>query len=283
MSHISPCYEYVDRREDEISFEYGQRVANELEAEILRLGPETVMAFMAEPVVGATLGAVPAVEGYFARIREICDQYGVLLILDEVMCGMGRTGHLFACDHYQVAPDILCIAKGLGAGYQPIGALLFSDAVWETLAAQPRWYTSGFTYSGHPVACAAALKNIDILEREGLCGRALEIGAIFQEGLMTLAGLPLVGDVRGEALIGCVENVADKETLALLPDEIDIGRRISDAAQAKGLLVRPLGHLNVMSPALTISEAQVQFTVDTLGLAIREVADDLTRSGLRLT
>ncbi|MEP3033807.1 MAG: aspartate aminotransferase family protein, partial [Pseudoruegeria sp.] len=124
MSHIAPCYEYTGRADDESSFDYGQRVANELETEILRVGPEAVMAFMAEPVVGATLGAVTAVEGYFKRIREICDQYGVLLILDEVMCGMGRTGHLFACDHDGIAPDFLCIAKGLGAGYQPIGAML---------------------------------------------------------------------------------------------------------------------------------------------------------------
>ena len=116
MTHIAPCYEYAEKPEGESSFDYGQRVANELEAEILRLGPETVMAFMAEPVVGATLGAVAAVDGYFKRIRDICDQYGVLLILDEVMCGMGRTGHLFACDHDGVAPDILCIAKGLGPG-----------------------------------------------------------------------------------------------------------------------------------------------------------------------
>ena len=133
-SHISPCYAWRDQRDDETAFTYGQRVANELEAEILRLGAEKVMAFIAEPVVGATLGAVPAVDGYFHRIREICDRYGVLLILDEVMCGMGRTGHVFACAEDGIRPDILTIAKGLGAGYQPIGAMLASDHIFQTIA-----------------------------------------------------------------------------------------------------------------------------------------------------
>lgn len=135
VSHIAPCYEYAERAEGESLQDYGQRVAQELEDEILRLGADSVMAFLAEPVVGATLGAVPAVEGYYKRIREICDKYGVLLILDEVMCGMGRTGHLFACDFEGVAPDILCIAKGLGAGYQPIGAMLCSKAIYDTISA----------------------------------------------------------------------------------------------------------------------------------------------------
>ena len=147
VSHISPCYEYVDRRPQETAYDYGQRVAQELEDELLRLGPETVMAFIAEPVVGATLGAVPAVSGYFKRIREICDTYGALLIFDEVMCGMGRTGHMFACDADQVAPDILCIAKGLGAGYQPIGAMLCSDKIYQTIAQGSGFFQHGHTYS----------------------------------------------------------------------------------------------------------------------------------------
>ena len=133
VSHIAPCYEYADRNGNESDFQYGQRVAQELEDEILRLGPDTVMAFMAEPVVGATSGAVPAVTGYYQRIREICHKYGVLLILDEVMCGMGRTGHLFACDFDGISPDILCIAKGLGAGYQPVGAMLCSGEIYEAI------------------------------------------------------------------------------------------------------------------------------------------------------
>ena len=132
-SHISPCYEYRYRQHDETAFEYGQRVAGELEEEIHRLGAEKVMAFIAEPVVGATAGAVPAVTGYFKTIRDICDRYGVLLIADEVMCGMGRTGSLFACEYEGITPDIITIAKGLGAGYQPIGAMLCSGTIYQTI------------------------------------------------------------------------------------------------------------------------------------------------------
>ena len=183
MTHIAPCYEYAEKPEDESSFEYGQRVANELEAEILRLGPETVMAFMAEPVVGATLGAVPAVEGYYKRIREICDQHGVLLILDEVMCGMGRTGHLFACDHDDVTPDILCIAKGLGAGYQPIGAMLCSGRIYDAIRDGSGFFQHGHTYIGHPVATAAALAVVQELTSRDLPARAGVMGGKLQSML----------------------------------------------------------------------------------------------------
>ncbi|MBL6783113.1 MAG: aspartate aminotransferase family protein, partial [Alphaproteobacteria bacterium] len=148
--HIAPCYAWRDQREDETAFAYGQRVANELEAEILSLGPDKVMGFIAEPVVGATLGAVPAVKGYFERIREICDQYGVLLILDEVMCGMGRTGDIYACAEDGISPDILTIAKGLGAGYQPIGAMLASRKIYDTIAEGSGFFQHGHTYLGHP-------------------------------------------------------------------------------------------------------------------------------------
>ncbi|MEO0484528.1 MAG: aminotransferase class III-fold pyridoxal phosphate-dependent enzyme [Pseudomonadota bacterium] len=255
----------------------------ELEAKIAEIGAEKIAAFFAEPIQ-ASGGVIMPPEGYLKAMAATCRKHGILVVTDEVVTAFGRLGHMFASDdRYDVVPDILCCAKGLSSGYQPIGAMLFSEEIWETLTAEPRWYTSGFTYSGHPVACAAALKNIEIIEREGLCARALGIGALFQEGLATLRDLPLVGDVRGEALIGCVENVADKETLELLPDELDIGRLVSDAAQKRGLLVRPLGHLNVMSPALTISEAEVAFTVETLALAIREVADNLTRNGVRIS
>ena len=157
ISHIAPCYEYAERAEDEDLFAYGQRAAQELEDEILRLGPDTVMAFMAEPVVGATLGAVPAVDGYYKRIREICDRYGVLLILDEVMCGMGRTGHLWACEADGIAPDIGCIAKGLGGGYQPIGAMLCTSQIYDAVANGSGFFQHGHTYLGHPVAAAAGL------------------------------------------------------------------------------------------------------------------------------
>ena len=155
-SHIAPCYEYRGRAEDETVEAYGLRVANELESEINRLGAETVMAFVAEPVVGATSGAVPAVPGYFKRVREICDQYGILLILDEVMCGMGRTGHLFACLEDGISPDMITIAKGLGAGYQPIGALLVQGRIYDAISAGSGFFQHGHTYMGHAMAAAAA-------------------------------------------------------------------------------------------------------------------------------
>ena len=167
VHHIAPCYEYAERAEDESPEAYAARAANELEAEIQRLGPDTVMAFIAEPVVGATLGAVTAVGDYYKRIREICDRYGVLLILDEVMCGMGRTGHLFACEADGIAPDILCIAKGLGAGYQPIGAMLCTKDIFDTLANGSGFFQHGHTYLGHPIASAACLAVLqEMLERD---------------------------------------------------------------------------------------------------------------------
>ncbi|NCV68971.1 MAG: aspartate aminotransferase family protein, partial [Rhodobacteraceae bacterium] len=154
--HIAPCFAYRGKNESEDDFDYGQRVANELEHKLLELGPNTVMAFIAEPVVGATAGAVTAVDGYFRRIREICDKYGVLLILDEVMCGMGRTGYLYACEHDETRPDIICIAKGLGAGYQPIGAMLCSSEIYAIIENGSGFFQHGHTYLGHPMAAAAA-------------------------------------------------------------------------------------------------------------------------------
>ncbi|MEM6906365.1 MAG: aspartate aminotransferase family protein, partial [Pseudomonadota bacterium] len=168
MSHIEPCYAYIHQRDDESAEAYGIRAADALEAEIQRLGPETVMAFMAEPVVGATLGAVPPAPGYFKRIREICDRYGVLLILDEVMCGMGRTGTLFACETDGISPDILCIAKGLGAGYQPIGAMLCSGEIYRAIEAGSGFFQHGHTYLGHPAATAAGVAVVRAIQERGL-------------------------------------------------------------------------------------------------------------------
>src|SRR5262249_28874322 len=156
-SHVAPCYAYRDKLPSETEEDYGRRVADELEREILRQGPETVAAFFAETVAGATLGAVPAVQGYFTRIREICDRHGILLILDEVMCGMGRTGTMFACEQEGIAPDIAVMAKGLGAGYQPIGAVIASRRISDALARGSGGLQHGHTYMAHPIGCAAAL------------------------------------------------------------------------------------------------------------------------------
>ena len=254
----------------------------EFEAKIAEIGAMRIAAFFAEPIQ-ASGGVLVPPEGYLKAMWEVCQRHGILFVADEVVTAFGRLGHMFASeDRYGVCPDILCCAKGLSSGYQPIGAMLFSQEIWETLAAQDRYYTSGFTYSGHPVACAAALKNLQIIEEEGLLENAVRVGVVLHEGLQGLRDLPTVGNVRGEALIACIENVADKSTKALLPDEIDIGKRISDAAEARGLMVRPLGHLNVMSPPLILTEAQAEFIVETLRSAICDVADGLTRDGIRL-
>lgn len=256
-------------------------LVEEFEAMIVEIGPEKIAAFFAEPIQ-ASGGVIMPPAGYLRRMWEKCQTYGILFIADEVVTAFGRLGAWFAsCEVFEVQPDIICCAKGLSSGYQPIGAVIFSNDIYEAMSGD-RWYASGFTYSGHPVACAAALKNIEILAREDLLANASEVGVYFQSRLDSLADMPLVGDVRGQALIACVENVADKVTKALLPDELDVGKRISNAAEALGLMVRPIGHLNVMSPPLVITAEQVDFVVETLGAAIAQVTDDLVKDGVRL-
>lgn len=176
VSHVSPCYAYRGMQEGETAQGYLARLVAELEAEIERHGPETIMAFVAEPVVGATLGAVPPVAGYFRAVRELCDRHGILLILDEVMCGMGRTGTLFACEQDGIAPDICAIAKGLGAGYQPIGAMLCTGTIHDTIAEGSGFFQHGHTYLGHPTACAAAGAVLDRLLDDGLAARVAPLG-----------------------------------------------------------------------------------------------------------
>ncbi len=211
--HISPCYAYRHQEQGESEEEYGLRAANELEAKIVELGADSVMAFLAEPVVGATAGAVPAATGYLKRIREICDKYGVLLILDEVMCGMGRTGTLFACEQDGVAPDIVTIAKGLGGGYQPIGAALLSQKIFDTFAQGSGLFQHGHTYIGHPTACAAALAVQKVIERDELLQNVLDMGAYLRQSLDERFGQnPAVGDIRGRGLFIGIELVAERET-----------------------------------------------------------------------
>ncbi|SHE70143.1 hypothetical protein SAMN05444279_106140 [Ruegeria intermedia] len=280
MSHIAPCYEYAEKRDGETSLGYGQRVADELEAEILRLGPETVMAFMAEPVVGATLGAVPAVEGYFKRIREICDRYGVLLILDEVMCGMGRTGHLYACDHEGIAPDILCIAKGLGAGYQPIGATLCTAAIYEAIRDGSGFFQHGHTYVGHPVATAAALAVLQKLTDRNLPERARAMGDALHERLQAAFGQhPNVGDLRGRGLFRGIELVADRDTRAPFDPGLGVAAKIKKAAFDEGLICYPMsgtrdgrnGDHILLAPPFIIEHTQLDELVEKLGRAMARV------------
>jgi hypothetical protein len=280
MSHIDACYEYAERREGESLEAYGQRTADALEAEILRLGPETVMGFIAEPVVGATLGAVPAAPGYFARIREICDKYGVLLILDEVMCGMGRTGHLFACEAEGIAPDILCIAKGLGAGYQPIGAMLCSKAIYEAIAGGSGFFQHGHTYLGHPVAAAAGLAVLQELLDRDLVAQAQARGAYFETALRArFAQHPHVGDIRGRGLFWGIEFVAERDGKTPFDPALGVAGKLKKAAFDEGLVCYPmagtrdgrLGDHVLLAPPFIASEAELDGALDALGRAVERV------------
>ncbi len=280
VHHIAPCYEYVLREEGESAAAYGLRAAQELEDEILRLGPETVMAFMAEPVVGATLGAVPAVEGYFKRIREICDTYDVLLILDEVMCGMGRTGHLFACDADGIAPDILCIAKGLGAGYQPIGAMLCTGEIYETIKNGTGFFQHGHTYLGHPVAAAAGLAVVSKIVGDGLCDRARRQGEVLSKALHDQFGQhPHVGDIRGRGLFQGIEIVEDRETKTPFDPAKGYAAKIKTAAFDAGLICYPMagtrdgraGDHVLLAPPFIIEDNQIDELVGKLATALEQV------------
>lgn len=239
---IEPCYAYRHQRDDESIEEYGRRAADALEHEILTHGAHRVAAFIAEPVVGATLGAVPAAPGYLARVREICSRYGVLFIADEVMCGMGRTGTLFACTQDGVAPDLITVAKGLAGGYQPAGALLVSTQVHDDLIASAGRFEHGHTYIGHPIACAAALAVQETIEEEGLLHRVSRSGEMFKSILArNLGPLGVVGDIRGRGLlIGC-ELVADIAKKTPFPVSRRLHARIKQAAMSEGLIVYPGG------------------------------------------
>ncbi|MGH1368141.1 MAG: aspartate aminotransferase family protein [Maritimibacter sp.] len=278
--HIAPCYAYRDQQEGESLEAYGQRAANALETQILALGPETVIGFVAEPVVGATMGAVPAVPGYFKRIREICDQYGVLLILDEVMCGMGRTGHLFACEADEVAPDIVTIAKGLGAGYMPIGATLCTQDIHEAFAAGSGFFQHGHTYIGHPIACAAAQVVVQKLTDGGLAARTAHMGEHLEKALQSAFGdHPNVGDIRGRGLFRGLEFVTDRTSKTPFPSEKKLAAVLKAAAFEEGLICYPMsgtidgkqGDHVLLAPPFIIENAQIDELVGKLARAVETV------------
>ncbi len=277
VSHIDPCYDYRYRAEGESPEAYGRRAADALEAEILRLGPETVMAFMAEPVVGATAGALPPAPGYFRRIREICDKYGVLLILDEVMCGMGRTGTLFACEQDDVAPDILCIAKGLGAGYQPIGAMLCTSDIYDAIAGGSGFFQHGHTYIGHPVAAAAGHAVVSAILDRGLVDRVKVQGDKLMARLQDRFGQhPHIGDLRGRGLFRGIELVDDRDSKAPFDPSRGIAGKIKKAAFEAGLICYPMagtidgqsGDHVLLAPPFIIEDSQLDELVDKLSGAI---------------
>lgn len=279
VSHIDPCYEYRLRRDDESLEAYGQRAANALEEELKRVGPETVMAFMAEPVVGATAGALVPAPGYFKRVREICDQYGILLILDEVMCGMGRTGTLFACEQDGIAPDIICIAKGLGAGYQPIGAMLCAAEIHDTIRDGTGFFQHGHTYLGHPTAAAGGLAVVSAILDRGLLSQVREKGEKLHSTLQERLGQhPHVGDIRGRGLFRAIELVENRETKAPFDPSRGVAGKIKKAAFQAGLICYPMagtldgrnGDHVLLAPPFIMQEEQIDELVDKLSGAIAE-------------
>lgn len=281
--HVAPCYAYRGAEPGESLEAYGARLAAELEQVIERLGPDKVMAFVAEPVVGATLGAVPAVPGYFRRVREICDRHGILLILDEVMCGMGRTGTLFAAEAEGIAPDIATIAKGLGAGYQPVGAMLASARICEAIAAGSGFFQHGHTYLGHPVAAAAANAVLGRLLDDGLMARVGPLGETLRAALEArFAEHPHVGDIRGKGLFLGLEFVADRAGKTPFDPGLGLAQRLKQAALEAGLICYPMGgtidgksgdHV-LLAPPFIIDEAQIGELVGKLALALDRVLAD---------
>ncbi len=275
--HIPPCYAYRHQKPGESDADYAKRAADALEAKILALGPETVMAFIAETVVGATSGVVPPVADYFKRIRAICDKYGVLLILDEVMCGMGRTGTLHACEQDGVAPDLMTIAKGLGGGYQPIGAVLLSARIFRAFAEGSGFFQHGHTYMAHPMACAAALAVQETIVRDDLLANVRAMGArLRQELTARFANHPHVGDIRGRGLFMGLELVRDRGTKEPFDSKEKLHARVKRAAMARGLMVYPSGgtidgargdHV-LLAPPFISTAATIDAIVERLGDAL---------------
>ena len=275
--HISPCYAYRGQGDDESLADYGRRVADELEAAIVEAGPETVIAFVAEPVVGASLGAVPPAPGYFKRIREICDRHGVLLIFDEVMCGMGRTGSLHACSQEEVAPDLLVVAKGLGAGYQPIGAVLVRGDVYRTIRDGSGAFRHGHTYMGHATACAASLAVQRAIKERNLLDNVRRQGRYLHERLdRCLGDHPHVGDTRGRGLFVGVELVADRATKQPFDPSLQVHARVKAAAMNRGLICYPLsgcldgvsGDHVILAPPFIVNGEEIAAIVDRFGDAV---------------
>ena len=263
--------------------EYRDFLVDELEQTIVDLGPDNVAAFIAEPIMGAG-GVIVPPEGYHRKTMEVCRKYDVIYISDEVVTGFGRLGHMLSSEPvFDLSPDIITGAKGISSGYLPLSATWLSDEMYEVISKPSpdgSLFTHGFTYSGHPVCCRAALKNIEIIEREKICEHVREVGPYFEEQLNTLLDLPIVGDVRGKCFMMCIENVMNAETKEIFPSDARIGDRIAAHCQKSGLIVRPIAHLNVLSPPLVLNRAQIDEVVGILREGIVKTMDDLVREGL---
>ena len=276
---VSACNEYRDRRADETQQQYTERLLNELEQAILEAGPETIIGFCAETVVGATTGATPPTPGYLKGVRRLCDKYGILYIADEVMCGMGRTGTLHAFEQDDVVPDLVTIAKGLGGGYQPIGAVLASETIVSALKAGSGLFQHGHTYICHATAASAALAVQQVIARDNLLAAVKQQGAYLQQALREVLGeLPHVGDTRGRGLFAGVELVRDKDNKTPFDPALKLHAAIKANCMARGLMVYPMGgtidgqygdHI-LIAPPFIITPAQIDFVVDTLNSVIRE-------------
>ncbi|MGP1679416.1 MAG: aspartate aminotransferase family protein [Burkholderiales bacterium] len=280
VSHVSPCYSYRGKQQGEGDAAYGQRLVRELEDEVRRLGPDRVMAFVAETVGGATLGCVTPVPGYFEGVRAVCDKYGILLILDEVMCGMGRCGTLYACELEGVVPDLICIGKGLGAGYQPIGALLASAKIYDAVVSGSGFFQHGHTYTGHATACAGALAVQRAVKNRGLLVKVRERGAGLEARLRARFGQhPHVGEIRGRGLFWALELVQDRASKQPFEPKRRINARLKLRALENGLMCYPMGgsldgvagdHV-LLAPPYIITETQLDEVVDKLARSIDEV------------
>jgi len=277
FSHVTPAFAYHEKRDDEQDADFVARLAAELEAEFQRLRPDTVAAFIAEPVVGATAGCVTAPEGYFRAVREICDRHGALLILDEVMCGMGRTGTTHAWEQEGIAPDIQAIAKGLGGGYQPIGAMLARSAIIDTIRAGSGAFQHGHTYLAHPLACAAALEVQQVIRDEHLLDRVKERGRQLEQRLTERFGNHRhVGDIRGRGLFWAIELVADRARRTPFDPALKLNQKIKAAAFANGLGCYPSGgtmdgrrgdHV-MLAPPYIATPDEIDLIVEKLGSAV---------------
>ncbi len=286
VEHVSPTYSYRDQRDGESAEQYGERLAQELEGAVDRIGGENVIAFVAETVGGATSGALTPPPGYFKRVREICDRHGMLLILDEVMCGMGRTGTLHACEQEGIAPDLMAIAKGLGGGYQPVGAVLISAKVIDAIGAGSGFFQHGHTYIGHPVACAAALAVQQVFARDKLVERCAQQGARLGVRLSeAFREHPNVGDVRGRGLFQALELVADRATKQPFEPALKVHAKVKKAAMEAGMLCYPMGgtidgargdHI-LLAPPFIISDEELDLLLGRLSEAVNSVVQSIRR------
>ena len=277
VQHVAPCYAYREQRVEETPEAYGARLAAELEAAIVSCGSRRVIAFVAETVGGATQGATTAPPNYYAAVREVCDRHGVLLILDEVMCGMGRTGTLHACEQEAVVPDLMAIAKGLGGGFQPIGALLAHDRLVAALSAGSGFFQHGHTYLAHPVACAAALAVQRVIEGDGLLLNVRLRGRTFERMMIDrFSAHPHVGDIRGRGLFWAVELVQDRATKAPFDPVARLHARVKRECMARGLMTYPMagtidgcrGDHVLIAPPFIVEDSHLELILERLHAAI---------------